>query len=708
MSEPGSRPRLRYVPGLDGIRAVALLAVMAFHNFTWLPGGFYSVDTFFVLSGYLITSLLLSEWTERGTVRLGNFWAWRARRLLPAVFLLVAAIGIVAALWPSAFGAVDLLPNALATVFYGANWYFIYHHVGYFTAGATSPLLHTWTLAIEEQFYLVWPLVVLAVLRLGRGRGRGAGAGRQGRHGRPASPTRRIDALFGLCVAGAAGSALLMSALTPVGATTTRAYYGTDTRAQALLVGAALAVAFTRWDVLRSDRLRAPLAAVACLGAVGTGIAWATIPITSSLAFHGGFLLASLGTAAVIAGVVQAPRGPVALALSWAPLRALGRVTYGGYLWYWPVLLLMTAARTHTSGWLLFGERTAVTFGLAAASYHLLEMPIRRGRLPGWRALVAAPVGAGVALAAVAISTLVPVSASSAHAVTTGAATPSASAPGLADSLGSSNVAAMAGRSRPLKVLVVGDSIGGTLGVGLEQEAARYDIEMVDVGAPGCSVSMDELFRVLAYTVPPGAPCRDGDPGALLAKWRTWVDDFNPDVVVYVARGELFDQEVDGAWTDITQPAFAAYLSARFEAGIGVLGSKGAAVVLLTTPYYDSGRQPGGQLWPEDQPTRVAADNRVIRQVAAAGDRGAPQVHVFDFGALVSPGGHFDQDVDGVDLRCSDGVHFTAAGGRWVAPRLLPYLAGLAGAHAAAAPGGTWPGTPPPAVPRWWGEVPCG
>ena len=155
-----------------------VLAVITYHNFGWLPGGFYGVDAFFVLSGFLITTLLVTEWHASGTVRLGAFWARRARRLLPALFVLVAVIGLIAAVWPSAFGPVDLLPGALATVFYSANWFFIGGHSSYFAAaGPQSPLLHTWSLAIEEQFYLVWPLVVLAVLHVGWRRGRRGAAG---------------------------------------------------------------------------------------------------------------------------------------------------------------------------------------------------------------------------------------------------------------------------------------------------------------------------------------------------------------------------------------------------------------------------------------------------------------------------------------------------------------------------------------------------
>ncbi|MHB8219576.1 MAG: acyltransferase family protein [Acidimicrobiales bacterium] len=742
MAEPVRSPRLRYVPGLDGIRAFAVVAVMAYHNFSWFPGGFYGVDAFFVLSGFLITSLLVSEWQGSGTVRLGTFWARRARRLLPALFVLVAGVGLVAAVWPSVFGPVDLLPTAVATVFYSANWFFIGHHANYFTAlGPPSPLLHTWSLAIEEQFYLIWPLVVLAVLGT-RHRARRRNTRASSEALRSAVPVvsagdepltvaereRRLEWLFFLAVVGTAGSALLMAVLAPFGGTTTRAYYGTDTRAQALLVGAALAVAFARWGAVRGARGRRAVAALAVAGAVGTVVAWLTISFTSGLAFHGGFLLVSLATAAVIAGVVQTPGGAVSVILSWSPIRALGRISYGVYLWYWPVILVMTAERVHATGWALFGERISTTVGLAAVSYRVVETPVRRGLFLRWRGLVAAPLAAGVALAVVGVAALAAPGFSTATAavgstavnsaavssgkrLSIGASTTQGAVLGAAGSteLGSSNVTAIAGVAHPVKVLVVGDSIAGSLGVGLEEEAARYHIELVDQGSPGCSVSMDQLIRVLWFTVPPATPCRPGDPAGLLEKWRSWIDSYNPDVVVYLARGETFDQEVSNQWLHLGEPAFNRYVTTRFSQAVRVLGSRGAEVVLLTTPYYDSGRQPNGTGWPEDNPARVGIDNAIMRRVAKAADvaRSPGSTTVLDFGSLVSPSGHYQADVGSVDLRCTDGVHFTPAGGRWVAPRLLPELAALGRSHLEASPGGKWPGPAPPPVPSWYSKLPC-
>ena len=170
-TRPASPVSLEYLPALDGIRGVAVVAVIATHTVATIPGGFLSVDVFFALSGYLITSLLVAEWRRSDTISLGRFWSRRARRLLPALFLMLTAVGAGAALWPQIFGSPSLRGDTVATVFYVANWHFIADHTNYFLAhGTASPLLHTWSLAIEEQFYLVWPIVVLAVLKLRRPR----------------------------------------------------------------------------------------------------------------------------------------------------------------------------------------------------------------------------------------------------------------------------------------------------------------------------------------------------------------------------------------------------------------------------------------------------------------------------------------------------------------------------------------------------------
>jgi hypothetical protein len=482
-------------------------------------------------------------------------------------------------------------------------------------------------------------------------------------------------------------------------------------------------------------------------------------------------LLASLGAGAVVLGCAVAPRSLVVRLLELPPLPQWGRISYGVYLWYWPVLLVMTGQRLHWGVYPLFLARVGVTVAIAALSYDLVEMPIRRGALRNWRSWVAAPVGAAAAISAVFVSTLVPVgatvlqgspinlsaaqaaaSARAASALTPGTTTTTSAATGAADPPGSPTTAptaaptaarattvttgpdpylqpavaaassgAAAGNSGgaagatapgPVKVLLVGDSIAGSLGVGLGQyaDAEGHRVQIVNQGTPGCSLSMTAQIRVLFYTLAPGAPCDvGGHASSLFDTWRSWVDAYNPDVVVYVARGETFDQQAGGQWQNVAQPAEARRVESRYQQAVDVLGSRGASVVLLTTPYYSSGTSPAGSAWPEDDPARVQSDDAIMRNVARSAVPGPAggKVYVYDLNALVSPGRHYAASVSQVNVRCADGVHFSPSGGIFVGERLLPDLLALGHAHAASSPGGAWPGRLPPSTPRWFTSLPC-
>ncbi len=463
---------------------------------------------------------------------------------------------------------------------------------------------------------------------------------------------RRLHVLFVVASTGSLGSALLMAVLAPNGYTT-RAYYGTDTRAQALLVGAAIAIGLTLWPGATTRRWFTRSASVlAVAGVAGTAALWAMTSEMSTFAFSGGFLVASVLAGTVVLGCAVAPRSLVVRLLELPPLPQWGRISYGVYLWYWPVLLVLTGQRLHWGVYPLFLVRVGITVAIAAISYDLVEMPIRRGALRRWRSWIAAPVGAAVAISAVLVSTLVPVGATVLEGSQLSLAVPS-TRPGVATAAAVSPSGAPASSTpttsgtpptpatqtaptestaptiptaaprtaavpsyltpaapppddtKPVKVLIVGDSVAGSLGVGLSQEARQYGIEVANEGTPGCSLSMQNEIKVLFYTVSPDAPCDvDGDAASLLRTWRAWVDAYNPDVVVYVARGETFDQEVGGQWQNLGEPAFDTYVESRFRQAVGVLGSKGAAVVLATTPYYDSGSSPTGSPWPEDDPSR--------------------------------------------------------------------------------------------------------
>ncbi len=703
--------RFGYVAPLDGVRAAAILGVMAYHGgLSWAPGGFFGVDVFFVLSGFLITSLLVTEWMRTGTIRLRAFWARRVRRLLPALLLLITGVMLYARFIAAPGTFTHLRSDAFATLLYVANWHFILLGNNYFNQfGNPSPFLHTWSLAIEEQFYIVWPLVLIAVLRW----------------------RRSLRPVFVLCVLGAIASAVEMAMLFHAGGDPTRVYYGTDTRAQSLLAGSALAVWFamkpaagSRRSTARSDDeskrrskpvhlrpgwfpgqrvaqgwIRAIHAAASGAWREGGGRKWALsvaglggvvlmawlwshLSGSSTLTYEGGFAMAAAATVAVIATAVRRPAGLLARALSLAPVRFVGRISYGLYLWHWPVFMVADSAEIGLSGYELFTVRVAITFALAVASYYLIEQPVRRGALlKGTKAWVATPVALAGTAALVLVTTV-----SSAGALAGAPTSPvslnqaaagSSRAPGAG---ARSNLSARQGPNQAVRVMLVGDSTAFTLGYGMDVVAKRYGVDLADRGILGCGLVDGGAIRVhgKVYKSTDIASACNGQPGAPQwpSIWAKEIASFKPQVVmVLTGRWEVMDRTFDGKWVHIGEPAYDAYIKRQMELAVHVIKSGGAEADLLTAPCYDSGEQPDGSPWPEDNPARVAEYNKLLREVASQHPR---SVVVTRFHSMVCPQGRFTTVIDGVDVRASDGVHFTIQGGEWLASKLLPHVAALA------------------------------
>jgi peptidoglycan/LPS O-acetylase OafA/YrhL len=343
-----------YLPGLDGLRALAVLAVLIYHARPgWLPGGFLGVEVFFVISGFIITRGLLQEWQDSGRINLGAFWLRRARRLLPALFLLLAAVMAYAAIFETNILA-DLRVDVLAALAYVTNWRLILGDQSYFASfEKPSLLLHLWSLAIEEQFYLVWPLLLAGLL-----------------------PLLRRKGTLALIVAGIAASSIGMALMYQPGAAASRLYYGTDTRAAGLLCGAALAFLLSNSQLGAASRSHwlLTLTGIAALGA----LAAATYLLTegASFLYQGGFLAVSALTAFLILGATR--RNLLSRVLGIAPLRWIGVRSYGIYLWHWPIFLLTWPERAAVE---ILVAQVAATVGIAALSYWLIETPIRQGAL---------------------------------------------------------------------------------------------------------------------------------------------------------------------------------------------------------------------------------------------------------------------------------------------------------------------------------------
>ena len=364
------------MPGLDGLRAVAVLAVIAYHlNFGWAPGGLLGVGVFFTLSGYLITDLLLAGMSS-GRMRLADFWLARARRLLPALFLMLVVVVIwVAAIGPSQSSE---FPKAVAAAaLYVSNWQLIFHHVSYFASfGPLSPLTHLWSLGVEEQFYIVWPLLLLLGLRLIRERSRIGGL-------RPR--------LAALALVLAAASATEMALLYHPTLDPSRVYYGTDTRAFELLAGAALAMVWPSRLLRKTIKpgARRLLDGAGALGLLAIlALVWRTTEYSAFL-YRGGFILLSLATVVVLAPLVH-PGCRLGRLLGFGPLRWIGVRSYGIYLWHYPIVVLTTPAADHGIDLGRDALQVAATFVVAALSWHFVEQPIRRGALARmWRAAAA-------------------------------------------------------------------------------------------------------------------------------------------------------------------------------------------------------------------------------------------------------------------------------------------------------------------------------
>jgi peptidoglycan/LPS O-acetylase OafA/YrhL len=360
--KPAKGPHLTYRPGLDGLRALAVIGVFLYHarphsdGDPWLPGGFLGVDLFFVLSGYLITSILLVEWEHHNRINLLRFWGRRARRLFPAVVVVVLAALALSAI----FARADLArtrSDAVSSLFYFTNWHLIIaNHSYYNLMGLPSLLQHFWSLAVEEQFYIVWPLLLVpGLIFIGR----------------------RFLPL--VAIAGIAGSAGLMWLLYNPNGDPSRVYYGTDTRAFLLLMGILLAL---WWPYV--ERVRRALPALELVGIAALGMTfWLFLTMHDYLPriYQGGDLAASFCFAVLIAAVAH-PRTLLGKAFGVAPLRWIGERSYGIYLWHWPIIALTRpGVDVSWSGPRLMAAQAVLTVAAAALSYRFVEQPIRTGRL---------------------------------------------------------------------------------------------------------------------------------------------------------------------------------------------------------------------------------------------------------------------------------------------------------------------------------------
>ena len=620
-------PRLPHVDALDGLRGGAVLAVLL-HHAGHLRGGWLGVDLFFVLSGYLITALLLQGWRDGKGVGLRNFWIRRFRRLGPALIITLVATGIYAATIALETERLSIRWDGMATLFEVANWRTILTGGDYWASQLRpSPLRHTWSLSIEEQLYLLWPLVLAFVL----------------------GKWKSAKAVLAVAGALAIGSAVAMVGLGLLGASQARLYYGTDTRASAVLLGAALAagrlvVGKEKWAKSRPLRHSASIVA-----AIVLVVWWVWLDGSSSLPYRGLLPLAGVLGALVIAGVADRHNpGPVGKLLALPPLVTLGKISYGVYLYHWPLYLVVDEARTGLNGWALTALRIALTILLAWASYRWIEEPVRSGRvLVGRQGTAAVPAGA--ALAAIAL-----------FAGTLGATQPA----GILASVDAKVDRAM-DPNAPL-VMVVGDSVPLLLGAELSQQTNELGVSVINRSVPGCHLlsSIGPVRGTEGNVRTDVADCTAG------GQYRKDAKRYRPEVSV-VLFGEFPNQavQIDGRWS---MPCESTYLDATKDKLTTLatdLTSAGGKVVLVTAPgsslsWLVERVEPG-------MDERVACTNALLNDVA----QDVSGTTVVDFASFICPPGQkCKESVEGVNLRV-DGLHFEGEGAayanRWLIPRVL-------------------------------------
>jgi peptidoglycan/LPS O-acetylase OafA/YrhL len=359
--------RLGYIPALDGLRALAVVAVLLYHaDQSWIPGGFLGVDVFFVISGYLITCLLLSDWQQTNGIGLKRFWYRRARRLLPALFTMLFVVSLYAILFlPDVLD--QLRGEVIAALLYVENWFLVFRNLSYFQSAGRPPLLqHVWSLAVEEQFYLFWPLILVLVLTVwGKNR----------------------KALLVGVLCGIAISTIEMAILYQPYTDPSRVYYGTDTRVAALLLGAALAFVWAPWRLIGRTGRNAGIVLDAVAVLSGIVLIWMFLNIGEfdPNLYRGGFLLVAIVAALLIAATVHPASRLVPWLLGFSLFRWIGVRSYGIYLWHWPIYMV---TRPHSdvplTGIPLLVLRLTLTFGVAALSYRYVEEPIRHGAIERW------------------------------------------------------------------------------------------------------------------------------------------------------------------------------------------------------------------------------------------------------------------------------------------------------------------------------------
>jgi peptidoglycan/LPS O-acetylase OafA/YrhL len=621
------------------------------HGVSAARGGPFTVSTFFTLSGYLIATLALGEWARSDRLSLVRFWERRARRLLPAALVTVA--GIVALQWLFDVGSGPRFRgDLLGALGYVANWRMAYSGGDYAaTFTLEAPVQHFWSLAVEEQFYMAFPLLFVGLMAVARGRWRVVGV------------VFAVGAAASFAAAWWSAGRYGNSGIT---------YYATYTRASEILVGVALAFAVLTRPAKRALSSPAGVRAVRVLGLVGlAGLLWLwhTVGLADDVMFRGAMALNAALTSLVILACASARPGLVAKGLGVWPLRNLGKISYAVYLFHWPLFLLLDHERTGLGFWPLLATRVAVAVGLAVVSYHVLEAPFRsrrprRGRqraaIGASRARLAA-ILAVPAAAVVALVLVVPV-----HEAETVdlSAVSGDEGPAFPDV-----VRPVDGQPPAARILLVGDSVTWSLYGGFRTWNQTHTAEQFHVDnyrAIGCTVAEAGTLRTLGEVTEPNRACRRFR--SLLPAMLNRAD--YDAIVVNMGHADLADRPVGGRWLHLGRPLFDRWFAGQMADLADVLATEGAPVFWASTTHprilrADDPSRPWSS-YVDNDPARADRLNEILAEVVG----GRPGFRILDVARWL-------RDVGGVDDPAYrlDGVHYTVRGAdelaAWMAPELL-------------------------------------
>ncbi len=634
-----------------------MFTVIGYHIGSRTKGGFLGVDVFFVLSGYLITSLLVGERMRSGSIDLARFWAHRARRLFPALLLLVASAAVVIALQDQVEDYAARRADLLSTLFYVANLHFINVGQSYFAQfQGVSPLEHMWSLSIEEQFYLAWPLLVLGLTWAAR---------------------RRQSVLLIATGLAALASAAWMG-FVYTGADPTRAYIGTDTRAHELLIGALLAIAVLQHPaLLTSVRARRAAMIAGPVAALAVGAAFFVVSDHSASYYRGGAALFCVAVAVGLWAIETLPDGPVARALSWRPVVWVGTISYGLYLWHWPLVQWLRDPDLIVNSRVRQLVEVSLAFVIAAASFYLVERPIRRGRLPwvGWsgrRLALVTPVVfalvAGLSLAAVRVKP---------HSIE--AQVGDESVQYCPDDSpqpehGYRWCERVAGKEGGFAVATAGDSTSVALDPGMRAVARERGWRYVQAGINGCSIVPIPFPSDISdpASVAEARRCLPGASGLL----RDVAGRVHPDLWIVSDRWMLTTAVApDGRARPPEDSRLQSEIRVQLRRRLQQLTQRGAQVVMLMPipggPPVRCAKHPEDDACHSSDVTtanpQVVRGRRLIRQAVAGL---APAVVTVDVTDLVCPGGTCPAAIKGTLVRY-DTVHYTATFSRRIVPQIL-------------------------------------